>query len=112
MLTSENGRLLLTLCPRACSLSRHGGRSWLCSAGLSSMAHPGQLLQPRPLSTSHLQTLPQASWAILGKDFFHRYPTRALMDSKCTLTLERPLELLGQAEQAQAPYEPQTQQEH
>lgn len=33
------------------------------------------------------------------------------MDSKYTLTLKRPLELLGQAEQAQVPYEPQTQQE-
>lgn len=77
MLTSENGRLLLTLRLWACSLSHHGGRSWLCSAGLSSMAHPGQLLQPPtpPLSTSHLQTLPQASWAILDKDFFHGYPT-------------------------------------
>lgn len=63
MLTSENGRLLLTLGLWACSLSRHGGRSWLCSAGLSSMAHPGQLLQPPPpsLITSHIQTLPQAS---------------------------------------------------
>lgn len=68
MLTSENGRLLLTLGLWACSLSRHGGRSWLCSAGLSSMAHPGQLLQPPPhpssLPTSrHYHRRPRLSWA-------------------------------------------------
>lgn len=45
MLTSENGRLLL-LGLLTGRLSLHGDKSRLCSADLSSMPGPGQLLQP------------------------------------------------------------------
>lgn len=102
MLTSENGRFLLLLGLLTGSLSLHGDRSRLCSADLSSMPRPGQLLQP-----------PHPS-ALSASRHYHGCPGLSYTSpngQQIYTNAQVALELLGQAEQVQVPYEPQTQQE-